>query len=103
MAEQEIIPHLFRTEFSKITAVISKLLGIEHLDAAEDIASDTFLSALENWTYKGLPANPTGWLYTVAKNKAFNYIRRNNLFESKIAPRLKADCAGVIPLEIDLG
>jgi len=39
---QELIPHLFRTEYSKITAVLAKLFGFEHIEIAEDIASDTF-------------------------------------------------------------
>ena len=53
MQQQELIPHLFRTEFRKITAVLCKHFGIEHIEIAEDIASETFLSALETWTYKG--------------------------------------------------
>src|SRR5689334_17364649 len=85
MEQQELIPHLFRTEFRKIVAVLSKLFGIEHIEAAEDIASETFLSALETWTYNGIPQNPTAWLYTVAKNKAKNSIHRNQLFSEKIA------------------
>lgn len=80
MNQQELIPHLFRTEFSKITSVLSKLFGIEHMELAEDIASETFLSALETWSYKGLPENPVAWLYAVAKNKAINQLKRNKLF-----------------------
>ncbi len=89
MQQQELIPHLFRTEFSKITAVLCKAFGIEHVEAAEDIASETFLAALENWTYKGVPENPTAWLYTVARNKARTYLRRNQLFAQKITSHLR--------------
>jgi len=64
---EELIPHLFRTEYRRITAVLGKLFGFEHIEAAEDIASETFLSALETWSFKGVPENPTAWLYTVAK------------------------------------
>jgi len=89
MQQQELIPHLFRTEFRKITAVLCKHFGIEHIETAEDIAGDTFLQAVETWTYKGLPANPTAWLYTVAKNKAKNYFHRSNIFSEKIAGDIK--------------
>ena len=89
MEQQELIPHLFRTEFRKITAVLCKHFGIEHIETAEDIAGDTFLQAVEIWTYKGLPANPTAWLYTVAKNKAKNYFHRSNIFSEKIVGNLK--------------
>ncbi len=88
MQNQELIDHLFRTEFRKITAVICKLLGIEHIEIAEDIAGETFLSALETWPYKGLPPNPTAWLYAVAKNKAKNHITRKFLFADKVIPEI---------------
>jgi RNA polymerase sigma-70 factor (ECF subfamily) len=102
MNQQELIPHLFRTEFSKITAVLCKFLGIEHIEIAEDIASETFLSALETWSFKGIPENPTAWLYTVAKNKAKNKLKRDLLFAGKITTELKNSSAEKEETEIDL-
>jgi RNA polymerase sigma factor (sigma-70 family) len=89
MQQQELIPHLFRTEYSKICAVLSRFFGIEHMEVAEDIASETFVLALETWSYKGIPENPVAWLYVVAKNKARNYIQRNILFATKIASQIQ--------------
>jgi RNA polymerase sigma factor (sigma-70 family) len=86
MNHQEIIPHLFRTEYRKIVSVIAKRFGMEHLEVAEDIASDTFLTASQSWGLNGPPENPTAWLYNVSKNKAKNYLQRIKLFEHKIAP-----------------
>ncbi len=85
---EELVPHLFRTEYSKIAAVLSKLFGFEHLEVAEDIASETFLSALETWSFKGVPENPVAWLYAVAKNKARNHLKRANVFTDKVASQL---------------
>jgi len=103
MQQQELIPHLFRNEFTKITAVLCKLLGIEHIELAEDIASETFLAALETWSYKGVPASPVGWLYSVAKNKAKNLITRNNIFNEKIIPQIKHSSSTTVEdIEIDL-
>ncbi len=102
MPQKELIPHLFRTEFRKITAVLCKVFGIAHIEVAEDIASETFLAALETWSYNGIPDNPTAWLYTVAKNKARNYFRRDQLFEQKIAPELKQSPSPKTEIEIDL-
>src|ERR1700759_2654768 len=101
MEKNELIPHLFRTEFAKITAVLCKLFGIEYIEVAEDIASETFLSALETWSYKGVPANPVAWLYTVAKNKAKNLINHNQIFSRKIQPQLKQSTE-IKEIEIDL-
>jgi RNA polymerase sigma factor (sigma-70 family) len=102
MKQNELIPHLFRTEFSKITAVLCKLFGIQHIEMAEDIAGETFLAALETWTYKGIPENPTAWLYTVAKNKAKNQLHHNNIFSKKIATEIKQTSSAVQEIEIDL-
>lgn len=100
--QQELIPHLFRTEFRKITAVLCKHFGVEHIETAEDIASDTFLLAIETWTYKGLPVHPTAWLYTVAKNKAKNYFQRHKIFSEKIAVELKKSSLETLEPEINL-
>jgi RNA polymerase sigma factor (sigma-70 family) len=102
MEQQELIPHLFRTEFRKITAVLCKLFGIEHIEVAEDIASETFLSALETWTYKGIPGNPTAWLYKVAKNKAKNHLTRDIIFNSKVTTEIKYSAPSREEIEIDL-
>jgi len=84
MEERELLPRLFRTEYQKIVSVLSYLFGIEHIEIAEDIVSDTFLSATESWSVKGIPENPTAWLYTVAKNKTKNYLKHHRLFDPKL-------------------
>jgi len=82
--------------------VLCKLFGIEHIETAEDLAGETFLAAIETWTYKGIPDNPTAWLYTVAKNKAKNYISRNHLFTEKISKEIKSSSSETEEIEIDL-
>lgn len=101
MQQNELIPHLFRSEFRKITSVLCKSFGIEHIEIAEDITGETFLSALETWPYKGIPENPVAWLYTVAKNKTRNYLIRNNTFLNKVSCHLKTS-ASADEIEIDL-
>lgn len=102
MQQQELIPHLFRTEYRRLVSVLCKLFGIEHIEVAEDIVSDTFLQAAETWGLKGLPEHPTAWLYAVSKNKAIDLIRRNKLFSGKIAPELKSDGAAAIEAQFGL-
>lgn len=102
MQQGDLIPHLFRTEFRKITAVLCKFMGITYMQVAEDIGAETFLSALETWPFKGIPANPEAWLYTVAKNKAKNYISRNNIYTGKIMPVIAGESVLIEEPEIDL-
>ena len=88
MNKQALIPHLFRTEYRKIVSVLCYLFGIEHIEIAEDIVSDTFLLATELWLVKGTPENPTAWLYKVAKNKTKDYLKHNAVFAQKISKEL---------------
>jgi RNA polymerase sigma factor (sigma-70 family) len=102
MEHTELIPQLFRTEYQKIVAVLCSLFGIRHMEIAEDIVSETFLAATELWGVKGMPENPTAWLYTVAKNKTKNYLKRHALFEQKLVVELRYESPGSVEIEIDL-
>lgn len=86
-----MLPSLFRTEYGKIVAVLVRSFGIARVGAAEDLVSETFLLAAETWGMKGLPENPTGWLYTVAKNKARDLLRREGQFQTNIKPALERE------------
>src|SRR6185437_10926142 len=99
---QELIPHLFRTEYSKITAVLAKQFGFEHIEIAEDIASDTFLLAAETWGQKGLPEKPVAWLYAVAKNRARDYLKHHKIFIEKVTTSLQQAANDAYEIEIDL-
>ena len=71
-----------------MVAVISRLFGLQHIEIAEDIVSETFLLAAETWGVKGIPPNPAAWLYTVAKQRTIYYFRRNKILQKKIIPEL---------------
>lgn len=102
MNERELIPHLFRTEFARITTVLCKAFGLEQMEVAEDITSETFAAALEVWPYKGIPENPTAWLYAVAKNKTRNHLRRQTIFAEKVVRELQHPPSGKEGIDIDL-
>ena len=102
MKQQELIPHLFRTEYRKIVSVLCKRFGFDQIEIAEDIAADTFLAASQTWPYKGIPQNPVAWLYFVAKNKAKNHLQRNLVFESKVSEELKRSTDEAYETGIDL-
>jgi RNA polymerase sigma factor (sigma-70 family) len=85
MQEQQVdqlVGHLFRQEAGKMVAVLTRLLGFGNLDAAEDIVQETLLKAVTIWKFKGIPENPSAWLYTVAKRKAVDVLRQNKLREN---------------------
>lgn len=75
----ELVEHFFRHESGKMIAVLTGLFGTDHILLAEDLVQETLIEAIKSWTYKGIPENPEAWLYTVAKNKALNAIKREKL------------------------
>ncbi len=85
---KHLISQLFRTEYRKITSVLCRVFGIQQLEWAEDIVSETFLVAAETWRLKGVPEQPAAWLYSVAKNKAKDRLKREQLYRDKIAPQV---------------
>jgi len=90
----KIIGHLFRQEAGKMAAVLTRMLGFQSLDLAEDIVQDTLLKALSVWKIKGIPENPSAWLYKVAKRKAIDCIRQYHVHEQhhrELAPALKSE------------
>ena len=60
-----------------MVSVLTKIFGTENLETAEDVVQQTFIDAMQVWKLKGIPDNPSGWLFRVAKNKAIDIIRRN--------------------------
>jgi RNA polymerase sigma factor (sigma-70 family) len=87
--KNDSLKDLFQREFYKMVAVISKLFGLKHIEIAEDIVSETFLQATESWAMKGMPENPTAWLYVVAKQKTLYYFRRNKIYDEKVIPAVE--------------
>jgi RNA polymerase sigma-70 factor (ECF subfamily) len=102
MDNKELLPNLFRTEYRNIVSVLAYSFGIKHIEIAEDIVSDTFLSATETWSLQGTPDNPRAWLYAVAKNKIRNYIKRHSLFEESIAKEITSTTEKTEEFELDL-
>jgi RNA polymerase sigma-70 factor (ECF subfamily) len=64
--------------------VLATLIGIlGDFDLAEDALQDAVAVALERWPRDGLPANPAGWLVTVARNRAIDRLRREQSLQRK--------------------
>ncbi|MGC4880470.1 RNA polymerase sigma factor [Micromonospora sp. DT43] len=60
--------------YPRIVATLIRVSGDWAL--AEDCAQEALAVALERWPGDGVPANPDGWLMTVARNRALDVLRR---------------------------
>ena len=84
----QLVDHLFRHEAGKMAAVLTRIVGLQNLELAQDLVQDTLLKAIHTWKIKGIPKNPSAWLYTVAKRKAIDAVRQR-----KVHHAIEADLA----------
>jgi RNA polymerase sigma factor (sigma-70 family) len=72
----QLVDHLYRHEAGKLVAVLTRVFGTDNIELAEDVVQDSLVEAIKDWPYKGLPSDPSAWLYKVAKNKALNILNK---------------------------
>src|SRR5262245_54250988 len=65
----------YREEAGRLAASVTRVLG--DFDAAEEVVQDALLAAWQQWSVEGIPDNPGAWLWTVARRRAVDVLRRN--------------------------
>ena len=83
----EPIDHLFRRESGRMVATLTRIFGVHNLALAEDVVQDAFCRAVEVWSFRGVPENPSAWLMATAKNRALDVLRRERTART-FAPEL---------------
>lgn len=84
----EITEHMFRREWGRMLAALTRVLGVHNLALAEDVVQEAFCRAMEVWPYRGVPDNPQAWLMATAKNYALDVLRRDRTAR-RFAPELE--------------
>lgn len=80
--------HYFRRESGRLLATLTRILGAHRLALAEDVVQDTLATAVEVWSFRGIPENSSAWLMTAAKNRAISLLRREQTAR-KFEPELQ--------------
>lgn len=70
--------HVARAAYGRLLSILAARDG--NLAAAEDALADAFRIALETWPERDIPANPTAWLLTTARNRRHDAFRRSGRF-----------------------
>jgi RNA polymerase sigma-70 factor (ECF subfamily) len=71
-----LVEHFFRHEAGRLVAVLTRFFGWRNFDLVEDMVQATLVDALQAWRVRGVPKNPSGWVYRVAQNKILDALRR---------------------------
>jgi RNA polymerase sigma-70 factor, ECF subfamily len=75
------IDAVWRIESAKLIAGLTRI--VRDVGAAEDLAQEALVVALEQWPQSGVPDNPGAWLMATAKHRAIDLLRRRKLLERK--------------------
>jgi RNA polymerase sigma-70 factor (ECF subfamily) len=79
----QLVDHLFRGSAGQMVAWLTRIFGPAHLELVEEVVQDSLVKALQQWPYSGVPDNPSGWLFRVARNRALDVLRRSSSFHSR--------------------
>jgi RNA polymerase sigma-70 factor, ECF subfamily len=78
-ASRGVVEQLFRHSAGRIVATLARVLGPARLDVAEEAVQEAMVRALQRWPYAGVPDNPAGWLFQVARNTALDRVRHDEV------------------------
>src|SRR5687767_892247 len=73
-----LVEHFFRHEYGRLTAMLVRRVGVQHLELVEDAVQSALVAALTAWTEQAEPDNPSAWLYRVAYNRLIQDLRRSS-------------------------
>ncbi|MEM8927016.1 MAG: sigma-70 family RNA polymerase sigma factor [Bacteroidota bacterium] len=78
------LDHLFRNEYAKVMAILTKRYGVSHIEDIEDVVQETFVKAMKVWGYRSIPDHPTAWLLKVASNGMIDLLRRQKKISTDV-------------------
>src|SRR5687767_15917597 len=82
-AVDALIDNLFRRQFARIVSSLTRTLGSRHLELIEEAVQDALMTALQQWPYRGVPDDPAGWLFRVARNRVLDGLRHQRVVDEK--------------------
>jgi RNA polymerase sigma factor (sigma-70 family) len=75
------IAAIWRIESPRLIAALARM--VRDVGAAEDLAHDALVKALDHWPRSGIPDRAGAWLMATAKRGAIDQLRRKKLLERK--------------------
>ena len=93
-AVMDPVEHLFRREAGRISATLTRILGVGNLALVEDVVQDALCRALETWPIRGVPDDPAAWLMATAKNRALDRLRHEKTargYEPQLAQHVESE------------
>ncbi|SDT24022.1 RNA polymerase sigma factor [Jiangella sp. DSM 45060] len=77
------LARVVREHAGRLAAALVRLIG--DFSTAEDLVQDAVVAALERWPVDGIPDRPDAWLFTVARRRGLDVLRRETRYREKLA------------------
>ena len=77
------LAHVVREYAGRLAASLVDLIG--DFSTAEDLVQDAVVTALQRWPVDGIPDRPDAWLFTVARRRGLDVLRRESNYRRKLA------------------
>ncbi|TDD66795.1 RNA polymerase sigma factor [Jiangella aurantiaca] len=77
------LARVVREHAGRLAAALVRLIG--DFSAAEDLVQDAVVAALRSWPVDGIPDRPDAWLFTVARRRGLDVLRRETRYREKLA------------------
>jgi RNA polymerase sigma factor (sigma-70 family) len=82
-ASHEQLASVVRQHAGQLAASLMHVTG--DFATAEDLVQDAVLAALRSWPEEGIPERPDAWLFTVARRRGLDVLRREANYRAKLA------------------
>jgi RNA polymerase sigma-70 factor (ECF subfamily) len=77
------LARVVREHAGQLAASLVDLIG--DFSTAEDLVQDAVVTALQRWPVDGIPDRPDAWLFTVARRRGLDVLRRQSNYRTKLA------------------
>jgi RNA polymerase sigma factor (sigma-70 family) len=77
------LARVVREHAGRLATALMHLTG--DFATAEDLVQDAVLAAMEHWSVEGIPDRPDAWLFTVARRRGLDVLRRRDNYRTKLA------------------
>jgi RNA polymerase sigma factor (sigma-70 family) len=77
------LARVVRAHAGQLAASLVRVTG--DFATAEDLVQDAVVAALEHWPADGIPERPDAWLFTVARRRGLDQLRREGNYRAKLA------------------
>jgi RNA polymerase sigma factor (sigma-70 family) len=77
------LARVVRQHAGQLAASLVRVTG--DFATAEDLVQDAVVAALQHWPAEGIPQRPDAWLFTVARRRGLDALRRDGNYRAKLA------------------